>query len=274
NPFDEDLGKLLLTTYSSSRELSFNAPDASTGGDLPKRWTIRPSDGVRVLVKGGRTGQEPVNEVIASRLAERLGIPAVCYSLGEYENRLVCSCDEMLDDREELVSAWQLLGSVKRDNRLSMRSQWERTASRFGCAPTAIRNATDDWLLIDYLMRNTDRHYNNFGVIRNVESLEVRPAPLFDTGASLWCGELKVDNRDYRTKPFYTTYKTPTARRQLRLIRNWDRYDLNALTEWPDEAAHRLTLTNMMAPRRIDAIRTTLTQRVADAIRTAAEHRR
>ncbi|KAB8289147.1 protein kinase [Bifidobacterium ramosum] len=267
NKFDEDLGKLLLTTYSSSHELSFNAPDASTGGDLPKRWTIRPQDGVRALIKGGRTGQEPVNEVIASRLAERLDIAEVRYSLGEYDNRLVCSCDDMLDDREELVSAWQLLGSVKRDNRLSMRDQWERTATRFGCDARAIADATDDWLLVDYLMRNIDRHYNNFGLIRDVETLAVRPAPLFDTGASLWCGELRVDNRDYRTKPFYSTCTTPTARRQLGLVRSWDRYDLGTLRDWPDDTAHRLALTNMMAPARIDLIRDALAQRVADTVK-------
>ena len=264
NPFDEDLGKLLLTTFSSSHELSFNAPDASTGGDLPKRWTIRASDGVRVLVKGGRTGQEPVNEVIASRLADRLGIAAVRYSLGEYENRLVCSCDEMLSNSEELVSAWQLLGSVKRDNRLSARDQWETAAERFGCDIAAVRAATDDWLLVDYLMRNTDRHYNNFGVIRDVETMNVRPAPLFDTGASLWAGELVIDNRDYRARPFFTTYKTDTARRQLGLIRSWNRYDPHALADWPDEAAHRLSLTNLVAPARIDAIREALARRVAD----------
>lgn len=264
NPFDEDLGKLLLTTYSSSHELSFNVPDASTGGDLPKRWTIRAADGMRVMVKAGRTGQEPINEVIASRLAEKLGMPAVRYTLGEFENRLVCLCDEMLTDREELVSAWQLLESVKRNNRLSMRDQWECAATRFGCDAGEISNATDDWLLVDYLMRNTDRHYNNFGVIRDVETLSVRPAPLFDTGASLWCGELVIDNRDYKAKPFYATYMTSIARRQLKLVRSWDRYDLDALSTWPDEAAHRLLLTNMIAPARIDMIRYALVSRVDD----------
>ena len=35
--------------------------------------------------------------------------------------------DEMLSPREELVSAWQILESVKRNNRLSMRTQWEQS---------------------------------------------------------------------------------------------------------------------------------------------------
>ena len=45
NPFDEALGEILLTSYSSSHDISLNAPDVSTGGDLPKRWTIDKNTG-------------------------------------------------------------------------------------------------------------------------------------------------------------------------------------------------------------------------------------
>ena len=90
NPFDEALGEILLTSYSSSHDISLNAPDVSTGGDLPKRWTINKNTGRRLLVKSGRTGQEPMNEVIASKLCARLGVPAVPYSLARSGNRLVC----------------------------------------------------------------------------------------------------------------------------------------------------------------------------------------
>lgn len=121
------------------------------------------------------------------------------------------------------------------DNRLSAREPVDRVAQLFGCEGAAVVHATDDWLLVDYLMRNIDRHYNNFGLIRDVETLRVRPAPLFDTGASLWCGELAIDNRDYKAKPFYATYKTPTARRQLRLISDWTRYDLGKLDGWEEQ---------------------------------------
>ena len=77
NSFDEALGEILLTSYSSSHDISLNVPDVSTGGDLPKRWTIDKTTGRRLLVKSGRTGQEPMNEVIASRLCARLGVPGV-----------------------------------------------------------------------------------------------------------------------------------------------------------------------------------------------------
>ncbi len=120
-------------------------------------------------------------------------------------------CGEMLTDTEELVSAWQLLGSVKTDNRLDARDSWLLAAESFGCDLQAISDATDDWLLVDWLMRNTDRHYNNFGLIRDVETMQVRPAPLFDTGASLWCGELRIDSGITTPNP-----STPLTRRPPR----------------------------------------------------------
>ena len=59
NPFDEALGEILLTSYSSSHDISLNAPDVSTGGDLPKRWTIDRATGRRLLVKSGRRSEAP-----------------------------------------------------------------------------------------------------------------------------------------------------------------------------------------------------------------------
>ena len=39
----------------------------------------------------------------------------------------------------------------------------------------------------DFVLANRDRHYRNFGVIRNVETLEVTGiAPVFDSGSCLW----------------------------------------------------------------------------------------
>lgn len=268
NPFDEGLG-LNLLSVSQSHEFSFDAPDSSTGGDLPKRWAIA-DDGERILIKGGRTGQEPINETIASELCDGLGINAIRYRLGEYENRPVSICGEMLHGDQELISARQILEAVKRDNRLSAREQWVAAAEALGCPRAETNHATDDWLLVDYLMRNIDRHYNNFGLIRDVKTLEVHPAPIFDTGASLWAGELRVDNRDYKAKPFYATVKTPTARRQLELVQDWRRFDLTVLDGWPDTVAERLSKTGLLPDARTDLIHDVLKTRVADVKNKAA----
>ena len=41
-------------------------------------------------------------------------------------------------------------------------------------------------IVCDALLANSDRHWRNFGIIRNVDTLEIKPAPLFDSGNCLW----------------------------------------------------------------------------------------
>lgn len=117
----------------------------------------------------------------------------------------------MLSDHEELVPAWQVFQSVKAVSGLNSYDQWIRAVVGFGAGERAVRDVTDDWLVVDYLMRNTDRHYNNFGLIRNIETLAVRLAPIYDIGASLWSGELDVDDRDWFAKPFYSATGRPSS---------------------------------------------------------------
>ena len=168
----------------------------------------------------------------------------------------------MLPSHEELVSAWQVLQSARTINGLNSHDQWIHAAAGFGADERAVCGATDDWLVVDYLMRNTDRHYSNFGLIRDIETFAVRPAPIYDTGASLWSGELDVDGRDWFAKPFCTATGKPSALRQLRLVEDWSRFDLDALSDWPDEVAHELSRMRMFAPERLDAIRDQLVKRI------------
>ena len=163
---------------------------------------------------------------------------------------------------------------MKRDNRLSARDQWIRAAQLFGCEGAAVcmrptigyswttSCGTSTAITITSVSSATWRH------------LRVRPAPLFDTGASLWCGELAIDNRDYKAKPFYATYKTPTARRQLRLISDWTRYDLGKLDGWEEQVGHRLSVTGLVPETRITAIATMLSARIRERPLTGGVRRR
>jgi hypothetical protein len=261
--FDEGLGTLLLTDGSSSSSapltLPRNSPDATSGGDLPKRWEIENEQ--RVLIKGARTGQEPYNEVIAHRLCKLLGIVSVPYQAGARQNILVSSCPEMLTDTEELIPAYSIVTAFKKDNQASEYTHWIHSAMRLGASETAISHATDDWLLVDYLMRNVDRHWNNFGLIRDVETLEVRPAPIFDTGDSLWNGLISLSNVDYQTKPFFPRSEKNSLR-HLRLLRDWSRFDLDKLAALPDLAAEILHESPLLREDRIARITELLRERV------------
>ena len=53
--------------------------------------------------------------------------------------------------------------------------------------PNARENVKQMFIL-DYLIMNIDRHMKNFGVIRNVDTLEwISTTPIFDNGESMQC---------------------------------------------------------------------------------------
>lgn len=54
-------------------------------------------------------------------------------------------------------------------------------------------------IVCDSIIANTDRHLRNFGFIRDIDTLEWRFAPLFDSGNSLWYDkdESEVARGDY-----------------------------------------------------------------------------
>lgn len=269
NDFDEQLGRALFHG-NSSQVSDVNTPDVTSAGDLPKRWMIAP-DGTRKLIKAGRSGQEPDNEVIASRVADLLGMSHVEYRIGHAQGKRVCICPDMVTDREELIPGGQLMQLFRKASNEERKAVWLDACERAGANRQAVADATDDFLLLDYLLRNTDRHYNNFGLIRDVETLEVSPAPIFDTGESLFNGmDLEMmDNDDYPAKPFWLddAGEKPNARWQLSLIEDWDRWDLTVLDAVPDIVRDQLSANSRLPERIVNRVTELVRERVNEVRR-------
>lgn len=242
-----------------------NTPDVTSAGDLPKRWIIGP-DGVRSLIKGGRTGQEPDNERIAWHTARLFGIDHVEYRIGRAKGIRVSVCDEMLEDTQELIPAGQVMRIFRSGDNTERKMIWLDACQQLGVSRDTANAATNDFLFLDFLLRNTDRHYNNFGLIRDVESFEIRPAPIFDSGASLWNGmdPEAITNEDYPAKPFWLDDygDADNAYWQLGLIDDWDRYDLGMLDEVPELIRAQLATNRRLSADVIDAICSAMQERI------------
>ena len=80
NAFSEDIGNILFGKGTGSDSTSLVSPDNTANGNLKKKWKI--IDGKRVLLKDSSAPyrQEAYNEVLASEIANRLGIPHVPYT--------------------------------------------------------------------------------------------------------------------------------------------------------------------------------------------------
>lgn len=173
----------------SSEHIDLKSPNNTTDGMLQKAWIIE--DGKRVLIKGTYTAsrQEPINEWLASQICERLGYPYCPYTIDIMDDKLISKCDNFISSNEEIISAYDIFCSEKKDNSLNDYQHYLNVLEKHK-VPNA-QKELDNMFIVDYLMMNTDRHMKNYGVIRNVETLAwERLTPIFDTGQSMNCHEL------------------------------------------------------------------------------------
>ena len=105
NTFSDDVGNILFDQTASGNPVSLMSPDNTSDGWLKKKWKI--IDDKRCLIKGGSgaTQQEPYNEVLASRIMDRLDIPHVKYSLLVEDDYPYSVCEDFITPETELISA-------------------------------------------------------------------------------------------------------------------------------------------------------------------------
>lgn len=232
NDFSQDIGEAFFNNEFCDEHIDFRSPDNTSDGWLKKKWIIR--NGERCLVKTGSSpfNQEPFNEVIASYIAEQLGIDSVQYDLYEDEQQGVCSiCRNFITKDTELVSAYALAQLKHKSAGVSLYAHLSEMAEEQG-----ISNATesiDNMLVLDYIIANKDRHAGNFGFIREVNTLKyIGAAPIYDSGTSLWHNCSVLSNKIGEApaaQPFYSSHEN-----QINLVTQWDRFDFSKLKNLSD----------------------------------------
>lgn len=257
NPFSEDVGNILFGGGAGG-QISLMSPDNTSDGWLRKKWTIQ--NGKRCLVKGGSGAlqQEPYNEVIASRIMERLNIPHVPYTLQMVEGFPYSVCEDFVSEDTEYVSAWYLMHTKTKPNHISLYQHYLERCEALGI-PGAER-AVAQQIVVDHLLLNEDRHQGNFGAVRRADTLEYTgPAPLFDTGSSLWFETptpLILAGAKVTCKPFKTSHEE-----QLRLVSDFGWLDESRLEGLGDIAREVLADSDFIDAARCEAIAQALEKR-------------
>lgn len=229
NTFTEDVGSAL---FGGEFKGDFTSPDNTSDGWLRKKWTIQ--NGNRILIKcgSGESQQEPLNEVLANLICERLNIANYVSYEFHYQTDFAFSvCKNFVTEDTELITANMVMKSRKKNNSKSSYEHYVDCCSEFGID---IVPSLDDMLVLDFIICNRDRHYNNFGLIRNVENLKIeKTAPIYDTGTSAFAGiaETKISNSFLNiSKPFHEFHEE-----QIGLVRNIERYDFSKLNGIEEE---------------------------------------
>ncbi len=252
HPFSGTMGDLLLGSSAPEEGDPYDSPDGTTEGMLRKRWKI--IDGERYLVKGGNppSFQEPFNEVAASALMDALGIPHTEYKLVWIDDLPYSICRDFVTRDTDLVSAGRIASSQACPNHVSLYEHYLAMCNGFGIDA---RRETEMMLTVDYIMMNTDRHMNNFGLIRDASSLEyIGVAPIYDTGTSLWADTGKPEPG---CKPFRRTFDE-----QIGLVSTLDWFDADAAYGALPEIREGLSERGFLGDGKVDAMMRTLERRI------------
>jgi hypothetical protein len=224
NDFTRDVGEALFGNEPTDKtEINLVSPDNTSDGWLRKKWII--INGKRVLMKGGSGvfQQEPFNEVIASAIMSDLNIAHVDYTQTFDGEKPYSLCENFITQTTELIPAWRILDTVKRVNSDSDFTHFLRCSDKLEIPKVA--DALNKMIAFDFLIANEDRHYNNFGFIRNAETLEwIEVAPIFDSGTSLWYNTTRVGSR-VESKPFKKSHDE-----QIKLVTDLKWFDASALS--------------------------------------------
>lgn len=203
NKFSEILSLVAYTGIGQSSGAFTTSPELTTNGMLPKAWRFIENDGI-YLYKGGtsgasNTGNEPYSEYYACQIAEAMGLNAVHYELENWKGILASKCRLFTD----IDTAYIPIGRLVKEGRLKACLEYY---SRLGSEPL---EHIKSMLVFDAVIYNEDRHFGNFGVLRDNKSGEIiSAAPIFDNGLSLFNFAVRedFDNLDEYAKTRTTPY--------------------------------------------------------------------
>ena len=254
NDFSDDVGNVLFG-QPAGQDIDLMSPCNTSDGWLKKKWKIIGTK--RCLIKAGSNPymQEPINEVFGTRLHQRLGCKNFVPYKALLEDGIPYSvCENFIDVNTELVSAVNINRSLKKASQFTSYEHFLNACDRLGIP--GMKKFLDYMLVFDYLMANTDRHFGNLGAVRNIETLEwVGPAPIFDSGTSLWHDKLtRAINQ-----PFYSSVS-----RQMKLVSDFSWIPFEELRHLRDDVREIFEPTDFIDEERIEVLSNAVTSRVEE----------
>jgi len=197
NSFDELLSLVAFVGMTQEIKNLKSSPELTTCGMLRKGW--RRIESNIWLYKGGSetddlAGYEPFCEYYASQIAEHMGLNHVEYDLKMWKG-VLSSCCKLFTSKE---ISYVPIGSFSFVNEI------EDVFDFYKKLGEEYYEALCDMLVFDAIIYNKDRHFGNFGLLRDNESGDfISTAPIFDNGQSLFpnASSYDISNlKSYRNK--------------------------------------------------------------------------
>ena len=262
NFFDNDFdysefmeASLSINNKSITSDKSLKTPNNTTDGMLRKAWIIE--NKTRYLIKGGYKNDilQPFNEVLASEICKRLGFEHVEYTLDTYKDMVVSKCPCFITKNTEFITCYQIRKNMERYNNNQDYEEYVKELEKEGIKNA--REKLENMYILDFLILNEDRHLNNFGIIRDVNTLKwLDVAPIFDNGQSLNIQdysdeEIVINNQGrlfYEIKPFDEIIKTVKDLKRINISK------LDGIVVWFDDLLHKYQSITNISDRRINGL--------------------
>lgn len=176
NEFDQLISEAAFDGTISQSDLSSTSPEFGTDGYYAKCW-VRENEGIFLYKTGSALHVlEPFSEFFASQLAGYICPDAVRYELDIYHDKLVSKCPLFTSEQVGLAKASSIF---KGERTIPLLLEY--------FASIGSEDAFRRMCVLDALILNHDRHYGNFGVLFDTETMRVlRMAPVFDHNRSLF----------------------------------------------------------------------------------------
>lgn len=240
-------------SFGSSTKISLISPNNTTDGRLKKTWIIE--NGKRYLLKGAYKNEvmQPFNEVLASIISEKLGFDHVCYTLDVVNNKVLSKCECFINTDTEFIPAHQILYGI--ENKEEAYEKYINILEEKGILN--VQEKLENMFILDYLILNEDRHLNNFGIIRDVNTLKwIDMAPIFDNGQSLnildYNDEELIVNGQGRI--FYSVDDFDSIISKVTNIKRFDLSKLDSIVSEFSELLYKYQYITNMTDRRINKI--------------------
>lgn len=269
NDFSDDLGELLTDSGRIDLESNISkfSPASSVNGEMKKKWVLRDGNRYMMKVNVNDYGQQSVNELIAGRLHERLGwgnyvpyqLDKVMIEGAEYP----CSLNRLFTSAElEFVPAYQLIRDYKVPNSISNYEALIGLAVRHGMDEQSVRGQLEYTIMTDFILSNTDRHFNNFGFLYHPGKHRFTAmAPIFDTGNALFYNkEIIPSNLNLLEISVSSFCKREVD--MLRYVIYAGAVDLKRISDFPEEVEGLLKKYTAMPDERAKAIACTVRQKM------------
>ena len=162
------------------------------------------------MYKGGtegfaNSGNEPYSEYYACQIAEQMGLNAVHYELENWKGILASKCKLFTDIDTSFIS----IGRIIKSGGIKACLDYYRQLG------TEAVEQLKSMLVLDAIIYNEDRHFGNFGILRDNRSGKIiGSAPIFDNGLSLFNYAMPDDFKELvtyaktRANPYNVSYES------------------------------------------------------------------